>query len=440
MADVFLSYARQDAAVARTLAAALRDEGWSVWWDRDLVPGVSFDDKIETELAVARCVVTIWSKDSVRSHWVKDETREAQRRKILVTCRVDAVEPPLGFRAHEYANLEGWNALRSAPEFQRLCLGIKSHAPLSPPGVTAVSVVPSDVFDERSSTVPDARHIDPSIDGGTNSLGDATGGRSVTSTLNDFAWRILRSTGVTGWTSRASFVLTVVATIAVIASVAALLWQNQLREASAPVAIPVLERSGDASGPVAANPQSVAGQKSRSLGPMEYERHAVRMRTIAISPRGASLKAHTFDLQVAVTNTGNREASLVSIKPVIACDGDSWWRSTYNVAADVASDIALKPQQTRVLNLAVQQPFGASVNPCSDDTVRNVGLQFLSASSNGELFRRVVKVGRVTDMTDFARTVGDHTSKSVIGIALAHDATELLANSEDAPTKEVGPP
>jgi len=39
MADVFLSYAREDQAFAQRLAQALEAEGFSVWWDRTIPPG-----------------------------------------------------------------------------------------------------------------------------------------------------------------------------------------------------------------------------------------------------------------------------------------------------------------------------------------------------------------------------------------------------------------
>ena len=39
MADIVLSYARENRRQAESLARALEDAGWSVWWDREILPG-----------------------------------------------------------------------------------------------------------------------------------------------------------------------------------------------------------------------------------------------------------------------------------------------------------------------------------------------------------------------------------------------------------------
>ena len=67
MADIFISYARVDRERAQALASALDGEGWTVWWDRDIPPGRTFDDVIEEALGAAKCVIVLWSRDSVRS-------------------------------------------------------------------------------------------------------------------------------------------------------------------------------------------------------------------------------------------------------------------------------------------------------------------------------------------------------------------------------------
>ena len=39
VADIFISYAREDRVAASRLADRFGDEGWTVFWDRDLIAG-----------------------------------------------------------------------------------------------------------------------------------------------------------------------------------------------------------------------------------------------------------------------------------------------------------------------------------------------------------------------------------------------------------------
>ena len=68
----------------RPLVAALETGGLSVWWDRDIRPGQSFDRDIENAIAEAKCLVVAWSQHSVESDWVRNEVEEAVRRERSV--------------------------------------------------------------------------------------------------------------------------------------------------------------------------------------------------------------------------------------------------------------------------------------------------------------------------------------------------------------------
>ena len=120
MPDIFLSYAKEDLARARTLAESLQSVGWSVWWDRRLRPGEDFAKVIGTRLQEARCVIVLWSKISVNSGWVRDEASEALKRNVLIPLLIDVVEPPLGFRAIQTGDLRGWRGDVSDSIFRQL--------------------------------------------------------------------------------------------------------------------------------------------------------------------------------------------------------------------------------------------------------------------------------------------------------------------------------
>ncbi|MDP7357239.1 MAG: toll/interleukin-1 receptor domain-containing protein [Pseudomonadales bacterium] len=108
MTDLFLSYASQDIERVKPLVAALEKCGWSVWWDRELVAGPSYEDRIEEALDAARCVVVVWSSHSIKSQWVRTEAHEGLDRELLVPLLIDDVKPPLAYRTAQTARMIDW--------------------------------------------------------------------------------------------------------------------------------------------------------------------------------------------------------------------------------------------------------------------------------------------------------------------------------------------
>src|SRR4029077_11170669 len=113
-----------DRQKAESIARVLQDAGWSVWWDRSILPGSSYKQVIEHEISAARCVVVLWSAESRRSNWVRDEATLALSRNVLVSVLNDDTQLPLGFRQQQTVNLASWNGSATDPEFQRLTQGI----------------------------------------------------------------------------------------------------------------------------------------------------------------------------------------------------------------------------------------------------------------------------------------------------------------------------
>ncbi|HEV2364025.1 MAG TPA: TIR domain-containing protein [Caulobacteraceae bacterium] len=109
MADVFLSYAREDVVAAQRFAEALEGEQFSVWWDRTLRSGEAYDEAIETALRGAKAVVVLWSPSSVRSRWVRSEATIADRENKLIPAMIASCERPVAFELTHTADLCGWS-------------------------------------------------------------------------------------------------------------------------------------------------------------------------------------------------------------------------------------------------------------------------------------------------------------------------------------------
>jgi hypothetical protein len=120
MADIFISYARVDRETAQRLADALEHVGWSVWWDPQIPVGRHFEEVIEEQLALAKCVVVLWSQHGIRSRWVRSEAADGRDRDILAPVLLEDVEIPLSFRGIQTADLRGWDGDTDHPDFHNL--------------------------------------------------------------------------------------------------------------------------------------------------------------------------------------------------------------------------------------------------------------------------------------------------------------------------------
>lgn len=120
MADIFVSYARSDRDRVEPLVALLEEQGWSVWWDREIGPGASFRTVIEREIEAAHCVIVAWTRSSVDSDWVNAEASEALARKVLLPVLLEEVQLPLVFRQTQCCDLSGWPDRADPKETLRL--------------------------------------------------------------------------------------------------------------------------------------------------------------------------------------------------------------------------------------------------------------------------------------------------------------------------------
>ena len=110
MADVFLSYAKEDRTRARTLAQVLESCGWSVFWDRKIGAGQDWRQVVQSELDGANAVVVLWSHAAVASSWVLEEAERGRPR--LVSVLIDDAKLPIGFTSLQAVDLIGWHGGR----------------------------------------------------------------------------------------------------------------------------------------------------------------------------------------------------------------------------------------------------------------------------------------------------------------------------------------
>ena len=133
--NIFISYAKENLEQAKALAEALETQGWSIWWDRTIQAGKLFDEIIEEAISTAKCVIVIWSKDSVKSRWVRSEANEGANRNILVPILIDDTQIPLSFRLFQAINLVDWDVSEKSIAFRKLVTDIEK-IPEMPPMIT----------------------------------------------------------------------------------------------------------------------------------------------------------------------------------------------------------------------------------------------------------------------------------------------------------------
>lgn len=137
MADIFISYSREDRDLVQALSEGLQSAGFSVWWDRDIGGGAEFAKAIERELNAAKTVLVAWSAASITSHWVRDEADYAREEGKLLPLSLDGVLPPLGFRQLHALEFKGWDRDSNHSAFVGLLKSLGKKPP--PPGPSAAS-------------------------------------------------------------------------------------------------------------------------------------------------------------------------------------------------------------------------------------------------------------------------------------------------------------
>ncbi|WP_395645829.1 SUMF1/EgtB/PvdO family nonheme iron enzyme [Terricaulis sp.] len=111
MADVFISYKRDERDAIEVIAKALRGLSLDVWFDASMSAGEAFGDQIDREARAARAVLVCWSPAARESRWVKAEAMIGFDEDKLAACHVsgdDKFSAPAPFNAVHSEDLRSW--------------------------------------------------------------------------------------------------------------------------------------------------------------------------------------------------------------------------------------------------------------------------------------------------------------------------------------------
>ncbi|HVY87171.1 MAG TPA: toll/interleukin-1 receptor domain-containing protein [Caulobacterales bacterium] len=176
MADVFVSYAREDRARADLVARNLAAMGIEVFWDSEIPPGQTWADYVEAKLSKCKAVVVLWSETSTKSQWVREEARMGRDRGKLIPAMIDGSVAPFGFGEVQAANLSTWNGEPDHAEWRRFAEAVRNAAgapvhnappptpqpmPARPATVPPPTVAPPQAFASApaaSNVIPGAQH------------------------------------------------------------------------------------------------------------------------------------------------------------------------------------------------------------------------------------------------------------------------------------------
>jgi hypothetical protein len=112
MANVFISYRKNDVAQAEQLAKEIRGAGHNVWFDEwDINLGDSVIGKMNEGLEGATYVVVCYSSSGVTSPWMSSEWMSSLARQLdgrgvkLLPVRLTEGDPPAILADKRYADL-----------------------------------------------------------------------------------------------------------------------------------------------------------------------------------------------------------------------------------------------------------------------------------------------------------------------------------------------
>lgn len=143
MADIFVSYAREDRGLVDELCEHLERLGYTTWYDPNMLSGGEWRRVIPTEIRKSRVLIVLWSDNSEGSIVVPQEVDKAiQFEKPIIALRVkgfDVERIPFGF-GHMQTILN-----TAVPEIDK---ALREYVPKEqpPPATRTAKVTPASIF------------------------------------------------------------------------------------------------------------------------------------------------------------------------------------------------------------------------------------------------------------------------------------------------------
>lgn len=120
MAEVFISYDRDDTKLVTKIVDGLEAEAIPFWWDKNLKQGENFSVRIEEKIEQVKHVLVTWSSRAKQSVYVRGEALEALDRGKLIQVVLDETRLPVPFNAIQATFLNGWTGDLADPRWNAL--------------------------------------------------------------------------------------------------------------------------------------------------------------------------------------------------------------------------------------------------------------------------------------------------------------------------------
>src|ERR1044072_8527036 len=112
MADVFISYKREERDAVQIIADTLAGLKLEIWVASRRRAVGSFDEQIAAALKDAKAVLTCWTPAAMASEWVRGEATMARQDEKLVACFLEPTELIPPFNLTQTENLAAWAGQR----------------------------------------------------------------------------------------------------------------------------------------------------------------------------------------------------------------------------------------------------------------------------------------------------------------------------------------